>query len=119
MKKRKSSAIHPAGCPNGPHQMAIIDPQLFGPVDDCVLLQASGDGMRNAGIERQESSWESSLKLYSSSEPSAHFTSICSSLRDPIGYSQMCPETIISFPQEVHSWEKENSYMISSPICRS
>ena len=50
MKKRKSSAIHPAGCPNGPHQMAIIDPQLFGPVDDCVLLQASGDGMRNAGI---------------------------------------------------------------------
>lgn len=50
MKKRKSSAIHPAGCPNGPHQMAIIDPQLFGPVDDCVLLQASGDGMRNAGM---------------------------------------------------------------------
>lgn len=53
MKKRKSSAIHPAGCPNGPHQMAIIDPQLFGPVDDCVLLQASGDGMRNAGIPNQ------------------------------------------------------------------
>ena len=54
MKKRKSSAIHPAGCPNGPHQMAIIDPQLFGPVDDCVLLQASGDGMRNAGISDPE-----------------------------------------------------------------
>lgn len=50
MKRKATKAIHSAECPNGPHQMAVIDPQLFGPVDNCVLLQASGDGMRNAGI---------------------------------------------------------------------
>lgn len=50
MRKSKAKGIHPAGCPNGPHQMAVIDPQLFGPVDYCVMFQANGDGMRNAGI---------------------------------------------------------------------